>query len=348
MRVVSGDARGLAASVARGALSVMSGFYLAGVSLRRAAYDIGIAPVGRPVGRVDARIVSIGNITAGGTGKTPATIYYARKYLDEGLRTTVLSRGYGRTGPENTPLAVSDGNRILVSPEESGDEPYLISKKLPGVPVVVCGKRVRGAEFAIAEFGAQVIVLDDGFQHAAIARDEDIVLIDCTNPFGFGRLLPRGLLREPPGALKRATRFILTRADECDHTETVRTLAAANPAAEILRSRHRPVGLSTLDGARREAPGSISGKKALAVSSIGNPAAFESTLRRLGADIVRSMRFRDHHRYAAVDVGDIERAADKCGADCIVSTEKDGVRLAMVPSAPGDLLLLDVELELIE
>jgi tetraacyldisaccharide 4'-kinase len=243
---------------------------------------------------------------------------------------------------------VSDDNGILVSPEESGDEPHLISKKLPGVPVVVCGKRVRGAEFAIAEFGAQVIVLDDGFQHAALARDEDIVLIDCTNPFGFGRLLPRGLLREPLTALKRATSFVLTRADECDHVETVRTLTALNPAAAIVKSRHRPIGLATLDGARKEAPESISGKKTLAVSSIGNPEAFENTLRRLGADIVHSMRFGDHHRYSATDIEDIDSAANKNGAACIVTTEKDGVRLAIAPSVPKDLLLLEVELELIE
>lgn len=344
MRVISGDAGGVAASAARAALSALSGFYLAGWKAKQAAYGIGLV---RPQ-RVGATVVSIGNITAGGAGKTPATIYFARKYSEEGRRVVVLSRGYGRTTPMDEPIAASDGNDVLLSPAEAGDEPYLIASKLPGVPVIVCGKRVKGAEFAIEKFSAELILLDDGFQHTAIARDEDIVVIDCTNPFGFGRLLPRGLLREPLSALARATRFLFTRADECDYSDTARTLNRINPAAEILKSRHRPVGLIALGTDREEAPDSISGEKVLAVSSIGNPMAFEATLQRLGADIVRSLRFNDHHRYDADDVEKIKNAAGKFGAAHIISTEKDGVRLGLAPNAPEDVLLLKVDLELME
>ena len=344
MRIISDDAGGIIASAARVALSAASGIYLAGYRARRMMYDLGLASARS----VDAKVISIGNITAGGAGKTPATIYYARKYSAEGRRVAVISRGYGRTTRMDEPLAVSDGEKILLTPEESGDEPYLIAKKTPDIPVVVCAKRVKGAEFAIERFGAEVILLDDGFQHISIARDEDVVVVDCTNPFGYGRLLPRGLLREPMTALARATRFLLTRADEQDHEDVVRTLKQINPAAEILRSRHRPVRLTTLGGDGGETLDSVKGKKALAVSSIGNPEAFEAMLRREGVDVVRSLRFNDHHWYKEADIERIRGVAQEAGAAHIVSTEKDGVRLGLAPNAPKDALLLEIDLELME
>ena len=344
MRIISGDAGGIIASAARAALSAASGFYLVGCRARPAMYALGLARARS----VDAKVISIGNITAGGAGKTPATIYFAKKYSADGQRVAVISRGYGRTTPMDEPLAVSDGAEILLSPVESGDEPYLIAKKAPGVPVVVCAKRVKAAEFAIERFGAEVILLDDGFQHISIARDEDVVVVDCTSPFGYGRLLPRGLLREPMTALSRATRFLLTRADERDHEDVIRTLKQINPAAEILRSRHRPVRLTTLGGCGEETLDSVKGKKALAVSSIGNPEAFEAMLRREGIDVVRSLRFNDHHWYNEADIERICGAAQEAGAAHVISTEKDGVRLGLVPNAPKDALLLEIDLELME
>jgi tetraacyldisaccharide 4'-kinase len=296
---------------------------------------------------VEARVVSIGNITAGGTGKTPATIHFAREFHRESKRVVVLSRGYGRTTPMDDPLAVSDTSRILVSQREAGDEPFLIARKVPGAPVVVCGDRVKGARFAIEKFGAEVIVLDDGFQHVSLARDEDIVVIDCTEPFGYGHLLPRGLLREPLSGLKRATRFLLTRTDERDPTPVIGTLSKINPTAGILKSRHRPVRLLTMTGDGEMACEWLAGKTALAVSSIGNPKAFEETLERLGARVIESLRFKDHHWYDYADGQTIEATAARVGADCIVSTEKDGVRLTAMPKPPANVLLLEVELELL-
>lgn len=341
MRVVSGDAKGVGPSLARASLSALSAFYLLGYTTKRAAYDIGLMRRRS----VDARVVSIGNITAGGTGKTPAAIYFARRFFEEGQNVVVLSRGYGRTTPMDEPLAVSDRAQILLSPKESGDEPYLIAKKLPGVPVVVCGKRVRGAAFAIEKFSAETIVLDDGFQHVAIGRDEDIVVIDCTAPFGFGHLLPRGLLREPLSALRRATGFLLTRADECEHAHIVDGLRQINPTAEILRSRHLPVRMVRLKEGIEAPLNSLSGRRVLALSSIGNPKSFEETLRRLGADVVRSLRFKDHHWYGSADIERIRSEAERCSAEHIVSTEKDGVRLALAADAPENMLLLQIELE---
>ena len=344
MRIVSGDADGAAATAARAALSAASAFYLIGWKAKRMGYDLGLLRA-RKVG---ATVVSIGNITAGGAGKTPATIYFARKYLEEGRRVAVLSRGYGRATPTGEPRVVSDGKEILLSPREAGDEPYLIAKKLSSVPVVVCAKRAPAAELAIREFGAELILLDDGFQHTAIARDEDIVVVDCANPFGYGRLLPRGLLREPMSALARATRFLLTRVDETDPAEIIETLEKMNPAAEILRSRHRPVRLTTLGDGREEPLDSIRGEKVLAVSSIGNPAAFEATLRRLEADVAGSLRFDDHHWYDEADVERIRGKAKKLGVGLIVSTEKDGVRLGLTSNAPKETLLLGIELEMMD
>jgi tetraacyldisaccharide 4'-kinase len=236
----------------------------------------------------------------------------------------------------------------LLSPRESGDEPYLIARKVSGVPVVVCAKRVAGAEFAIERFGAEVILLDDGFQHVSLARDEDVVVVDCTNPFGYGRLLPRGLMREPMAALARATRFLLTRADEGDHEDVIRRLKQINPAAEILKSRHYPVRLTTLGGNGAETLESVKGKKALAVSSIGNPEAFEAMLRREGVDVAGSLRFNDHHWYSEADIDRIRGAAQESGATHIISTEKDGIRLGLVSNPPRDVLLLEIELELME
>lgn len=343
MRIIAGDERGIGPSSARASLSLLSGLYLLGYEARRAAYG---ARLLRSCA-VEARVVSVGNITAGGTGKTPATIYFARRFFEDGRKVVVLSRGYGRSTPMDEPAAVSDGHTFLLSPRESGDEPYLIARKLPSVPVVVCGDRVRGANFAIEKFGAETIVLDDGFQHIALSRNEDIVVIDCTAPFGFGHLLPRGLLREPLSALRRATAFLLTRADECEHRDTVERLMAINPTAEILLSRHRPVRLSRLGSGDNFPCDFIAGKRVLALSSIGNPMSFETTLGRLSAEVATSLRFKDHHWYSLADLEKVQEAAQQSRAEHIVSTEKDGVRLGLVADAPKDILLLEVELEMI-
>ena len=298
--------------------------------------------------RVNARVISIGNITAGGTGKTPATIHFAQTYSREGHSTAVLSRGYGRTTPINEPHAISNGKHILLSPREAGDEPYLMAKKLEGVPVVVCGDRVKGARYIIENFGSELIVLDDGFQHTAIARDEDIVVINCLNPFGHGHLLPRGLLREPLSALARATSFLLTHAHECEHGQIVDALREINPTAAVRKSRHLPVRLVSLGEESEASCDIIAGKKVLALSSIGNPNAFEATLEGLGAQVAESLRFKDHHWYSANDIENIEAAAKQVGAEYVISTEKDGVRLSCTPKAPENVFLLEIELQLID
>lgn len=342
MRIISGEEKGIGASAGRAALSALSGLYRFGYEMRRAIYGIGL----KRQSRVNARVVSVGNITAGGAGKTPAAIYFARRFAEERRNVIVLSRGYGRTTPADEPLAVSDDSGILLSPRESGDEPFLIARKLPGVPVVVCGDRAKGARFGIEKFGAEVIVLDDGFQHVALARDEDIVVIDCTAPFGHGRLLPRGLLREPLSALKRATCFLLTRADESSSEHVIRVLDRINPAAQILKSRHCPKRLIKLKEQTEMPRDCLSGKRVIALSSIGNPQAFEKTVERLGANVVESLRFNDHYWYRPSDVERIQAVRKRVGAEYVVTTEKDGVRLNILPLPPENALLLEIELEM--
>jgi len=344
MRIVSGEARGIGPSIARAALFAASGFYFLGYQAKRTAFDAGLLHQVR----VDARVISIGNIVAGGTGKTPAVIHFARRFTNDGKKVAVLSRGYGRITPIDEPLAVSDFTKTRLSPRESGDEPYLIAEKLPGIPVVVCGNRVKGAHFTIERFQPDIILLDDGFQHRALARDEDIVTIDCSNPFGFGHLLPRGLLREPLSALARATCFLVTHADERDCTHAVAILRTVNPTARILKSAHRPVWLVRLNDGTKHVCDMLAGKKVLAFSGIGNPASFEQTLRRIGANIVRAIVFKDHHWYDAADMDRINEEAKRSGAEFMVTTAKDAVRLPAETRMSENLLGLEIEIELLE
>lgn len=344
IRIVSGEAKGLTPALCRAVLSILSALYFLAWAARQAVFSLHIL---RPK-QVSARVVSIGNITAGGTGKTPAAMYFARKIGQDGSRIAVISRGYGRRSPSDEPVIVSDaGGNLCATPEQSGDEPYLMARKLSGIPVVVCGNRVRAAALAIERFSVEVILLDDGFQHRRIARNEDIVVVDCTEPFGHGHLLPRGLLREPLGSLRRASLFLLTHADQEKHFHVVERLKEINPSAEILITRHQPVRLLSQRNREQFALDLLGGKKVLAVSSIGNPLSFEKSLEQAGAILAGSLRFPDHHWYSPTDAEQISREARGCNADYIVTTEKDGVRLDLLEETPANLLLLEVELEVI-
>jgi tetraacyldisaccharide 4'-kinase len=343
-RIISGDAQGILPSLYRAFLSAFSAIYFVAWAARQAAFSFHLLSIRK----APARVISIGNITAGGTGKTPAVIYFARKFKEEGARVAVVSRGYGRRLITKEPVAVSDGEgNIHASPEEAGDEPYLMAQKLPGVPIVVCGNRIKAAHLAVERFGAGVILLDDGFQHRAIARDEDIVVIDCLEPFGYGHLLPRGLLREPLLSLRRASAFLLTHVDQRKHARVIEKLREINPTAEILFSRHQPVRLTAATKNHSLNPDVLSGKRTLAVSSIGNPVSFEQTLTSLHAVLAGSLRFPDHYWYTPADIDRIRGEASRSGAEYIVTTEKDGVRLGLLQEIPENLFLLEVELELI-
>ncbi|MCA1620941.1 MAG: tetraacyldisaccharide 4'-kinase [Acidobacteria bacterium] len=289
---------------------------------------------------VGAPVVSVGNLTAGGTGKTPLVEWVARALAREGLRACVLTRGYGRADESRRVLA-SDGARVLAGVEECGDEPRLLAERLLGAASVVCDRdRVAAARWARAELGAEVFVLDDGFQHLRIARDLDIVTLDATDPWGGGHLLPRGRLREPASALARADCVVITRAGLAEDLEGLRAEVErlCGGRAAVVTSRVRTRGLVPLKEFGRPAhevvavgasahAGVAAGSAVAAFCAVGNPRAFFEHLRREGFGLSYTRAFADHHAYTAADADAVSREAARAGARALLTTAKDAVKL---------------------
>lgn len=341
--------------VVRLLLAVLKGFSLlfgVVVAVRGFLYRSGILrrfPLG-------VQVISIGNVTAGGTGKTPVTEIFARTLSAEGRRVAILSRGYRRkeapwwqrlfTQVIDPPLVVSDGRHVLLDAATGGDEPYMLASNLPGVAVVVDRNRVKAGRYAIKRLGCDTLILDDGFQYQKLKHSIDVVLVDATNPFGNGNLLPRGILREPARHLKRADIIFLTkcRGDVSAVREAVRRY---NRTADIVECNHAPRVLKDV-WSREEFPLDwLSGKTLCTLSGIASPKGFENSLRTLGAKVVWCERYADHHRY---DPGEIlyalNRTADM-GADALVTTEKDAVRFPRFETAPVRCLYLRIAIEIL-
>jgi tetraacyldisaccharide 4'-kinase len=274
-------------------------------------------------------VVSIGNLTLGGTGKTPLTMWVARWYQQQGWRVAVLSRGYGAR-PAACLRVVSSGHGPLLDWQAAGDEPYLLAHSLPGVPVLIGKDRYRTGRYAYEQFGAQILILDDGFQHYALQRDLDIVLIDASNPFGPGALFPRGILREPLRALRRANAIVLTRVEMATDTlpalcRQIRQWNSQQPIycmMTVVEALHQQDTHSVVDlGALRQ-------RRGVAFVGIGNPQAFVSTLTQLGAEVVTLFVFPDHHPYTQEDWQTMAATVNKHRAEYLITTEKDAVRLA--------------------
>jgi tetraacyldisaccharide 4'-kinase len=316
--------------------------YGGAVRARNRLFDLGVLRqenVGCPV-------VSVGNLTVGGTGKTPMVILLAGMLRDRGMRPAVLSRGYGGKSTSDV-LVVSDGRQILAGPEEAGDEPVLIARRLKGIPVLAGAKRALTGRYARENLGVDVMVLDDGFQHRWIHRDLDIVLLDSRQPLGNGFLLPRGPLREPPAALVRAGVVAFTRSGQGDGPLVDRELSGVLSGRCVLRTRIRPTALVGADGT--ELPLSLlAGKRVFAFAGIAQPDSFRQTLEGLGGVIAGFRAFPDHHRYTPGDWGRIEHDAGHARADIVLATEKDLVKLqAIAPSLPRAFALA-IETEILE
>lgn len=306
-------------------LSALEKLYLSGVEKKRRERTAAAVSAGIPV-------ISVGNIIAGGTGKTPCIMLIAQKLLAKGRRPAILTRGY-RSGLEKTGGIVSDGSRILVSQEMAGDEPYMMALKLPEVPILVGKDRLANVEKA-KQLGADVLLLDDGFQYWQLRRDEDIVLLDATNPFGYRHALPRGLLREPLSALSRAGLFILTKSDQVEQAEAdiiKRELDQMAPGKPVLSASHSPsaaVPFSTWKKRVHEGPlSAVEGKKAFLLCGIGNPGAFETTAAEAGLVPAGGTAYDDHHAYTERDIHSAASEAKALGADLVVTTEKDAVKM---------------------
>jgi tetraacyldisaccharide 4'-kinase len=302
-------------------------------------------------------VISVGNITAGGTGKTPMTIYLARRIHQMGYRAAVISRGY-RGRAEKSGGIVSDGRKIFMGPELSGDEPFMMATRLQivEVPVLVGQNRYRIGLVAIDKFNPDVIVLDDGFQHIRLARDVDLLLLDSRRPFGNGCLLPRGPLREPISSLQRADFFILTRFDlmpGVTESEDLTVLTGYLNGRRLYKTTHEPVLYSWLKSGADSIPANskdtynlsvLKDRKVMAFSGIANNANFKLTLAELGYDLAGFMDFPDHHFYSDSDIVEIIKSARDAGADCLCTTDKDYARMANRPAWPMDLAVIGVEI----
>jgi tetraacyldisaccharide 4'-kinase len=314
-----------------------------GAALRSALYDRGLL---RAV-RAAAPVVSIGNLAVGGAGKTPAAIAVGRRLLARGRRLAVLSRGYGAA--RSDPRVVADGERILLAAEEGGDEPVLVARRLPGARVLCGPRRAELARTAVEALGADALLLDDGFQHRALARDLDVVVLDAASPFGNGRLLPAGPNREPRSALRRAGLVWLSRVDQAapGAVEALRATAREATGAEPVESRHAPVDV--VDGAlaRSLGLGALRGRRVLLLAGVARPAGVRRTIEALGGEVAAEAIFPDHHRFAGAELDAAFRAADAAGCDRVVTTEKDAVRIDAARAADPRLCAVRIEAEVV-
>ncbi len=295
--------------------------------------------------RSECPVISVGNITIGGTGKTPFVAYLCRHFLEEGSTIAIASRGYGGKKSSSDVLVVSNGKgQILCSAEECGDEPFLLAHTLQDVPVLISKKRSKAIEKAVQRFDPDIIVLDDGYQHRAVHRDIDILLIDATNPFGNYRLLPSGILREPIRNLSRAHIIVITRAEKEEEFITLkRIIKTHNMNALVFQSSHSLLKFVDEDSGTTMHPEELSGKKVFAFCAIGNPAIFIMDLEKLGAEIVGRSFFRDHYRYSPADMKKIEKDALNAGAEIIVTTHKDIVNLGKSGSSALPLYYAELQ-----
>jgi tetraacyldisaccharide 4'-kinase len=296
--------------------------------------------------RVQAKVVSVGNLTAGGAGKTPVTIHLAKLLLAAGKEPYVLSRGHGREQPERDRV-VSDGQQVLtVDVRESGDEPLLIARACPGAAVIVARDRASAARSAVERNGAATILLDDGFQHVSLARDLDIVVLDAASPFGNGYLLPRGPLREPKEALGRAGLICISKVDQASEAEvaSLEDEVRRFSQAPLVRSAYRVADVLD-DEWKTMGPGALGGKRVLLVCGIARPESFRRTLASLGATIVAERVFADHHWFTASELEAAKLEAQRLGVDAIAMTEKDALRLPG-PARRGPFAIVRVEVEI--
>lgn len=317
---------GLLAGALRGLLRGCAGLYDIGLEAYLGAERVGL----RRRETLPVPVISIGNLTVGGTGKTPMTQWLCRGLTAQGRRVAVLSRGHG--GTQAGVRVVSDKERVLISDAARvGDEPALLARTLPGVPILIGKDRRLSGREALRRFALDALVLDDGFQYWQLARDLDVVLLDARCPFDNGFPLPRGLLREPKRHLRRAGLVVVTRADALDRVgRETRQAQIANlaPDAPVFFASHRPVGLVPVhDSTAPMLPLDwLAGRPVVALSGIAQPRSFEGTLSTAGARIVRALAYGDHAYYAPHDVLTAREAVSRSNAEALVMTEKDVVK----------------------
>lgn len=338
LRVVSRREKGIVPAIVRFFLFLLEQVYRFVLMIRYFIYKIGFASTKR----LDCKVISIGNIIAGGTGKTPLVRLLAEELKNRNYSIVVVSRGY--KSKNSQAKVVFDGNKLLIAEEEVSDEALMLSNMLEGIPIITGKDRYKAGELAILEFSPDIILLDDGFQHWQLARDKDIVLLDANNPFGYKHLLPAGLLREPLKALSRVDIFLITKINPLNKNKIsyiISTLKKYNQDAEIYKAEYenKCIKLYQKNGKIKTLKAEfLSGKKVLAFSGIGNPASFQQSLEECNCDLFLHHRFPDHYQYTGKDIEEIVKKSSVAisskttgsntkSVDLIITTAKDFVRL---------------------
>lgn len=358
VEVIQDRRDGRRASFLRAILSVLARVYEAAVQTRIALYEQRILRASPP----GVTVVSIGNLTVGGTGKTPLVEKMARDLQAAGRKVAILSRGYKSQrrpflvrlwlkfrGRQHlfAPRVVSDGISLLLDSREAGDEPFMLAANLRGVPVVVDRDRVKAAALAVEEFGADLVLLDDGYQYLRLCRSLEIALVDRQAPFGTGHLLPRGTLREPPSNLRRATHIFLTKCAGQSNEDLIREIRRWNRTADIIESTHRPLHLRDFITGEVLPLSRLKGLRIGSLCGIARPESFEQALRELGAHLGLSKAYTDHHRFSVREVENFIRRCAQRSLDAVVTTEKDAVRIPRIREPEIPLYYLRVEIAIL-
>jgi tetraacyldisaccharide 4'-kinase len=309
-----------------------------GVALRHTGYERGWFKTHR----LARPVVSVGNLTVGGTGKTPLVACVAKMLLHRGWKPSILTRGYGRNS--KAPMIVlPPGADRRADAQEIGDEPALLARALPEVPLVICADRFRGGQAAEERFPVDAHILDDGFQHLALARDVDILVLDATETLSDRQLLPAGRQREPLSALPRAQVVVITRTDSADPQPLEELVLKVHPAARVFRSLTILSGWT--DALRGEAIAieAIRARKTAAFCALGNPRAFFADLRRWGFNLVAEDAFPDHHVYTGEEIQQLVAEARRKGAAALLTTQKDAVKFSRNWTPQLPLLACEIE-----
>ena len=358
LEVIVEERRGKKAAVARAVLHGCSKIFHVLIKARHFLYNFRILRDST----LGVQVIAIGNLTVGGTGKTPVVEKFARELRDQGRNVAILSRGY-RSKPTplhkwmlnkvflrddaTPPRVVSDGRSLLLDSEMAGDEPYMLASNLKDVVVLVDKDRVKSGRYAIEKFGCDTLLLDDGFQYWKLrGRRHDIVLIDRQQPFGNERLLPRGTLREPPSHLARASTIFITKSDG-NTAELRRRITLVNPTAGIIECIHHPLYLEDVFTGQRVGLELLKGRKVASLSGIAQPESFEQSLVQLGAELVYSKRFADHHRFSQQEMLNVINRSKKRQAEAIITTQKDAVRFPKLDRRDLPIYFMRVEIKIL-
>jgi len=322
-------------------LRILSGLYLCGYWIRKSLYQTGLL---RPA-RIGVSVISVGNLTWGGTGKTPLVIYLAGRLEKSGQRVVILTRGYKRK--TNEQMVLDPKNLKGMNWQTCGDEPYLICRSLLNTTLVINAKRAKAARWAEENLKPDVFLLDDGFQHWKLQRDLDIVLIDSQNPFGNGRLQPLGILREPLKALSRADLIILSKMSDKEISTELQQKVSPYYQGEILQTKYRLSLIRELETGQEFVLSDLKRKKLLAFCGIGDPDSFYSLLEQSELRVGKKLSFPDHYAYDRFDLLSLEKEGLKIGADYLATTAKDGLKIPANLQLQIPLLIFEIEVEVI-